>query len=107
VGDWSEQTLFRFPGGTPASHPGLALLQNGILYGVAVSLPPFSQGALFTLSPSTGKFWNIAVTSFTGNEGTGPESLVADPPVSGANTFYGPAFTGGSSGYGTIFSWTP
>ncbi|MGI9170058.1 MAG: choice-of-anchor tandem repeat GloVer-containing protein [Caulobacteraceae bacterium] len=107
VGDWSEQTIFRFPGGTAASNPGVVLFQNGILYGVARSFQPFSQGTLFVLSPSGRKFWNIVVTPFAGDEGAGPASLVTDPPVSGATTLYGVASKGGSTGRGTVFSWTP
>lgn len=107
VGDWNELTIFRFPAGTPASNPIAVFYQNGILYGAAKSVQPFGQGALFVLSPSGRKFWNIAVTPFTGNGGTDPESLITDPLVSGVTTFYGAAFVGGSTGRGTVFSWTP
>ncbi|MGI8841760.1 MAG: choice-of-anchor tandem repeat GloVer-containing protein [Caulobacteraceae bacterium] len=105
--DWSEQTLFRFPGGTAASNPGFVLLQNSVLYGVAASFQPYSQGTLFVLSPSGRKFWNIVVEPFTGAEGKIPASLITDPPVSDATTFYGIADLGGSADRGTVFSWTP
>jgi len=96
---WSEQTIYRFPGATTATSPLWVLYQAGTLYGAA--------GELFALTPSGKRYWNIVVTPFEINQGALPQSLATDPAVSGDSSFYGVAFKGGTSGYGTIFSWTP
>ncbi len=107
VGSWGEQTIYRFPGTSLAASPLAVFYQNGTLYGAAVEGGSQSLGAMFALTPSGKKFWNIATDFFAGSAGAGPMSLVIDPAVSGATTFYGVADHGGSAGFGTVFSWTP
>jgi hypothetical protein len=107
TGAWSEKTIYRFPGESSAQNPLTVAYENGNLYGVA-SGGAQGQGALFVLTPTTKKFWDIATESFTGNAGSGPAgALITDPAMSGATTFYGVTFVGGSTGGGTVYSWTP
>jgi uncharacterized repeat protein (TIGR03803 family) len=106
-GPWTEKTLYRFPGSSSAKNPLAVAYANGLLYGATAYGGAQGQGALFVLSPTTKKFWNIAVDSFSGASGTTPVgSLITNPAVSGLTMYYGVARDGGS-GAGTVFSWTP
>jgi hypothetical protein len=110
TGAWTPKTIYRFPGATAASNPVGVTYVNGVLYGAASDYKTsgMQPGTLFALTPSSKKFWNISVDSLIADVGITPTApLITDPPVSGATTFYGAAFQGGSNGYGTVFSWTP
>ena len=110
---WTEKTIYHFVGGASGSTPITVTYQNGKLYGPADAGGSQGQGALFVLTLAKNK-WSEAADSLTGYAGTEsselwvpPGSLVTDPAVSGGATFYGVTFRGGSTGNGTVFSWTP
>ncbi len=108
-GPWSEKTIYRFPGATSVTNPLTVTYLKGNLYGPAQSNTgsPYLGGA-FVLTPSAKRYWNISADSSPSNAGNDPDgSLIINPAVTGATTFYGVAYNGGSTGYGTIFSWTP
>jgi uncharacterized repeat protein (TIGR03803 family) len=94
--------LHSFTGGIGGSgpHAGLTLSGN-TLYGTTAGGGTSSHGTLFAINTDGSGFTSLY--SFTGgSDGADPES---DLILSG-NTLYGTAKSGGSSGNGTVFSFT-
>jgi uncharacterized repeat protein (TIGR03803 family) len=94
--------LYNFTGGNDGSgpHAGLTLSGN-TLYGTTFGGGTSSNGTLFAINTDGSGFTNLY--SFTGGgDGANPQT---DLILSG-NTLYGTAASGGSSGNGTVFSFT-
>jgi uncharacterized repeat protein (TIGR03803 family) len=94
--------LYSFTGGSDGSgpHAGLTLSGN-TLYGTTSAGGTSSNGTLFAININGSGFTNLY--SFTGGgDGANPQT---DLILSG-NTLYGTAASGGSSGNGTVFSFT-
>jgi uncharacterized repeat protein (TIGR03803 family) len=94
--------LYNFTGGNGGSgpHAGLTLSGN-TLYGTTSGGGTSSNGTLFAINTNGSGFTSLY--SFTGgSDGADPQS---DLVLSG-NTLYGTAVSGGSSGHGTVFSFT-
>jgi uncharacterized repeat protein (TIGR03803 family) len=94
--------LYSFTGGNDGSgpHGGLTLSGN-TLYGTTSAGGTSSNGTLFAINTDGSGFTNLY--SFTGGGDGGNPG--ADLVLSG-NTLYGTAASGGSSGNGTVFSFT-
>lgn len=109
-GPWTEKTLYRFPGGANGGVGFSVLYQGGKLYGTASFGTASDDGVDFVLTPPAPNKtrWTEVADLLSGADGRLPyAALVADPPVSGTGTFYGTTVTGGGSGNGVIYSWTP
>ena len=94
--------LYSFPGGNGGSgpHGGLTLWGN-TLYGTTSAGGTSNNGTLFAINIDGSGFTNLY--SFTGGgDGANPQ---ADLVLSG-NILYGTTAAGGSSGNGTVFSFT-
>jgi uncharacterized repeat protein (TIGR03803 family) len=94
--------LYSFTGGNGGSgpHAGLTLSGN-TLYGTTSGGGTSSNGTLFVINTNGSGFTSLY--SFTGgSDGADPQS---DLVLSG-NTLYGTAVSGGSSGHGTVFSFS-
>jgi uncharacterized repeat protein (TIGR03803 family) len=94
--------LYSFPGGNAGSgpHGGLTLWGN-TLYGTTSAGGTSNNGTLFAINMDGSGFTNLY--GFTGGgDGANPQ---ADLILSG-NTLYGTTAAGGSSGNGTVFSFT-
>ncbi|MGA2684345.1 MAG: choice-of-anchor tandem repeat GloVer-containing protein [Verrucomicrobiota bacterium] len=94
--------LYNFTGGNDGSGPHAGLTLSGhTLYGTTLAGGTSSNGTLFAINTDGSGFTNLY--NFTGsNDGANPQT---DLILSG-NTLYGTAAGGGSSGNGTIFSFT-
>ena len=94
--------LYSFPGGTGGAGPhGGVTLSGNTLYGTTSAGGTSGNGTLFAINTDGSGFTNLY--SFTGGgDGASPQ---ADLILSG-NTLYGTAASGGSSGNGTVFSFT-
>jgi hypothetical protein len=121
-GAWAETVIYSFTGtdgdgAYPAA--GVVLGKNGVLYGTtttsgggATSACPFygvaGCGTMFELTPptTTGGAWTETILhSFTGENGEGsyPGPLV----LNADGVLYGPTWSGGAAGAGTIFALKP
>jgi len=109
-GGWSYSVIYTFPeyGGGPAG--ALVMNKAGNLYGTTVTggnpgCGSYGCGTIFELSPSNGGWTYTELYDFTGgNDGSAPYSdLIVDP----VGNLYGTASTGGQSGNGVIFEFTP
>jgi uncharacterized repeat protein (TIGR03803 family) len=109
-GGWNYSPIYTFSeyGGGPAA--SLVMDQAGNLYGTTVTggnpgCGSYGCGTIFKLSPSNGSWTYTELYDFTGgNDGSNPYSnLVMDA----SGNFYGTASTGGQSGHGVIFEFTP
>jgi uncharacterized repeat protein (TIGR03803 family) len=98
-GTWIETVLYTFAGGSDGSGPrGLAMSDNGVLYGVTEMGGPAGAGTVFQLAPpanSGGAWTETTLYTFQGGlDGTGPY----EPPViTDEGTLYGT--TGGACMY--------
>jgi uncharacterized repeat protein (TIGR03803 family) len=95
-------SLYSFDG-TDGAFPLAGLVQgtNGQLYGTANTGGANGDGAVFSLTPSSGAF--SVLHSFDGTDGESPSAEL----VLGANgIFYGSTYDGGAYGVGTVFSMT-
>ena len=122
-GAWTEAVIYSFTGinGDGASPvAGVVLGKNGVLYGTTTyggsatsgchdpSTGAFGCGTVFQLTPpaSPGGAWTETILhSFTGQNGEGsiPGPLTASP----VGVLYGPTWSGGTAGKGTIFAIQP
>ena len=94
--------LYNFTGGNDGSEPHAGLTLSGhTLYGTTLAGGTSGMGTLFAINTDGSGFTNLY--NFTGGgDGASPQS---DLVLSG-NTLYGTAASGGSSGNGTLFSFT-
>jgi uncharacterized repeat protein (TIGR03803 family) len=113
---WTAATLFGFPPIADGVAPdGLAVGPGGVLYG-STSLGgdttdgncnPSGCGVVFALTPpaSPGGAWTQTVLhTFTSNpDGAFPNLVTAGP----GGVLYGSTYSGGTFGYGTLYSLTP
>jgi hypothetical protein len=122
-GAWTEAVIYNFTalngdGAYPAA--GLVLGQNGLLYGTttyggsATSGSPCSYygatgcGTVFELTPAAtgGGVWTETILhNFTGQNGQG--SIPGPLTLSSNGVLYGPTWSGGTAGAGTIFELKP
>ena len=108
-GPWTEKVIHAFTGGTDGSQPEAALVlapTTGVLYGTTYAGGTAGFGTVFSLAPATGGTYTPRVLySFTGgNDGGNPVAGVA---LSASKTLYGTTYTGGTSGYGTVYQLVP
>jgi len=92
--------LYCFGGGSDGARPDAGLILSGnTLYGTAAGYGTVVYGTMFAVNTDGASF--ATLHSFTGDsDGADP---VAGLLLSG-NTLYGTAWSGGSSGYGTVFA---
>ena len=114
-GTWTYATLYQTTGAqvstTVTSAPGLAIGEDGVIYGasnrVVNTACDTPCGYIFSLTPpaAPGGVWTeTTLYSFTGGaDGSGPAAGVTIGP---GGALYGPAL-GGAGKAGTIFSLTP
>jgi uncharacterized repeat protein (TIGR03803 family) len=98
------KVLFSFTGSTTGTNPTGPLIRDsaGNLYGVASGGGSADMGAVFMLSPSGTE--TLLYSFQGGNDGSEPYGgLVSDT----AGNLYGVTYSGGSSGYGTLFEIAP
>jgi uncharacterized repeat protein (TIGR03803 family) len=100
--------LYSFGGTNDGANPYAGLIVSGkTLYGTASGGGSFGQGTLFAIDTNGKNFTNLY--SFTATLGPNPStnSDGASPQSSlilSGNTLYGTTYAGGSSGFGTVFS---
>jgi uncharacterized repeat protein (TIGR03803 family) len=94
--------LYSFTGGSDGSGPRAGLtVSGGTLYGTTSGGGAYTNGTLFAIGVNGSNFRSLY--SFTGgDDGADPQT---DLILSG-NTLYGTAAGGGSSGNGTVFSYS-
>jgi uncharacterized repeat protein (TIGR03803 family) len=110
--------LFAFPGGAGGTGPTAPLIyQGGTLYGITAyggdtsDCPGFNAGCGIIYELTSGDnptpvkkvYTETVLYTFTNStDGSTPAALIAQ-----GGTFHGVATNGGSTGYGTVFSFTP
>jgi uncharacterized repeat protein (TIGR03803 family) len=111
---WREMVLHNFTGGTDdGAQPdaGVVIGSDGVLYGSTyvggAGSPDCSAGCgtVFSLTPPTspgGAWAENLLFSFNYGDGGLPNSLTI-----GSGVLYGTTYTGGTAGYGVVFSLTP
>lgn len=102
----SFNVIYTFSGGNDGGAPFASLIEasDGNLYGTAFSGGDFNSGAIFEIGNLAGSPTESVVYSFTGGaDGRYPAASLIQ--ASDGN-LYGTTTTGGSSGYGTVFSIT-
>jgi uncharacterized repeat protein (TIGR03803 family) len=93
------------PSGASSPESSITLDAAGDLYGTATFYESNYQGAVYEISPGSGKIWTESIPlAFTGSEGSFP---VAGVTFDSAGNLYGTAFEGGTLGYGSVFELTP
>jgi uncharacterized repeat protein (TIGR03803 family) len=104
----SETVLHDFTGGDDGFGPGngLAVDEYGNLFGSTPDGGADSQGVVYELSKSAGKWRERVIHTFTGGEDGGVGSL-GRLIVDNTDTIYGVAETGGAHGFGTVFRLVP
>ena len=109
-GTWTEKIIYSFNGGTTdGSQPEAGLIQyskTSVLYGTTYAGGTAGFGTVFQLVPGTGGNWTEKVLySFTGlADGGNP---VASLIQATTQVLYGTTYTGGASGFGTVFQLVP
>ena len=109
-GPWIEKVIHSFKGGsTDGAEPeaGLSLApKTGVLYGTTYAGGTSGFGTVFEVAPLTGGGWTEGLLySFTGGaDGGNPVASVA---LATTRILYGTTYTGGTLGYGTVYSLTP
>jgi uncharacterized repeat protein (TIGR03803 family) len=109
-GQWKGKELHTFSGTADGAYPsaGLVLDAAGDLYGTASRGGGVCAcGVVFKLSPNSNGSWHETLLhTFAGGPGDGElpfASLIFDA----SGNLYGTTFSGGKSGYGTVFEITP
>jgi len=101
----TETTLHSFSGGADGSVPSAGLVQgsDGNFYGTTLLGGMSGQGAVFKITPS-GSLTALYSFGTQAGDGTHPSTEL----VRGSDgNFYGTAFLGGATGFGTVFKITP
>jgi uncharacterized repeat protein (TIGR03803 family) len=110
---WSESVLYTFCSETnciDGKYPGdIVFDQAGNLYGITASgghsdLSSDSDGTVFRLSESGGRWKEDVLYRFDGAQGAGPD---AGPILDAAGNLYGTAVSGGSANDGVVFKMSP
>jgi uncharacterized repeat protein (TIGR03803 family) len=81
---------------------GLALGNDGLLYGTASLGGASAMGDVFSLNPQLGTL--TVLHSFAGPDGSNPQAPLA---LGSGGNYYGTTETGGANNAGTVFSVTP
>jgi uncharacterized repeat protein (TIGR03803 family) len=108
-GGWTFKVLHHFGNGHDGAQPqgGLILDAAGNLYGATTYGGRNGYGTVFEFSPKAGGAWTEKLLhSFNsdGIDGTNPfSSVIRDA----AGNLFGPAYSGGAFGYGTVFELSP
>jgi len=103
----SESVVWNFGSGTDGNSPFGDLIlnpSNDLYYGMTNKGGTNGAGTIFTFNPLTDSesvVWNFG----SGNDGKSPYGNLVWNPL--YNRFYGMTHSGGSRGYGTIFSFNP
>lgn len=107
-GQWAEQVLYTFSGGSDGGYSYSALVFDaaGNLYGTTFQGGDFEEGTVYRLSPGGNGQWTETVLhSFHVQDGANPyASLIFD---STGKNLYGTTLTGGSHSGGTVFELSP
>lgn len=111
---WTESAIYSFTYGHNGSLDGNAPLNlvssaTGVLYGVTASGGANNYGTVFSLTPPAqlGGAWTEEVLhSFAYEDGTDPYTT-ANLLIDGDGNIYGTVPTGGTYGYGAVYSLTP
>ena len=110
---WSESVLYTFcseTNCTDGKYPGdIVFDKAGNLYGITASgghsdLSSDSDGTVFRLSESGGRWKEDVLYRFDGAQGAGPD---AGPILDAAGNLYGTAVSGGSANDGVVFKMSP
>lgn len=98
---WTESTIGSLLNSHLGESYGALLLRNGVFYGASVDGGHYSEGAVYSLTPSSKGYTLSVIYSFMSKkDGDGPEGgLVAD----GAGNLYGTTTAGGVDLNGTAF----
>jgi len=105
-GAWTETVLYNFTGGTDGGNPwaGVTLGPGGVLLGTTIG-GGSGYGVVFVLMPPTiaGGVWTeIVLYPFTGgSDGANPYGGVV---LDAAGNLYGTTESGGTSGFGVVFT---
>lgn len=106
---WTKTRLVSFAG-TDGSQPrgaGLITDPAGNLYGTTAYGGAYGKGTIFRLTPpvtATAKWTKTTLVNFTGTNGAAPAGALVR---SAAGKFYGVTWSGGASGWGTVYELTP
>jgi len=99
----ATRVLYYFGNGTDSSHPYGALINvNGTLYGTAYAGGIYGYGTVFSFNPETHAehlLWSFG----NGTDGQSPSAGL----INVKGTLYGTTYSGGTYGYGTVFSLNP
>jgi uncharacterized repeat protein (TIGR03803 family) len=115
--EWTQETLYSFPGGSGGSNPlgTLAVSGNGTLFGVTTyggrinSVCGFGCGTVFSLTPpaiSGGPWTQKVLYGFEPQIGDGYHPI-AGVVLAPTGVLYGTTVQGGVGTSGTVFSLTP
>ena len=99
------RVIYNFTGGPDGAYPrtGLTLDTAGNLYGTA-SGSPLGIGTVFKLTPTASGWAFTRLYSFSGTDGSSPDS----PPALASNgSLYGTTIYGGEGGDGVLFGLSP
>jgi len=109
-GSWTVEVLHLFlgsPGDGGNPYATVVIGSGGVLYGTTYHGGTDGGGTIFSLTPpaSAGGAWTETILhNFTGGDGKAPSAAL----VIGKNgALYGTTYSGGKSGYGTVFRLTP
>jgi hypothetical protein len=96
---WNETTIYQFTGNTDAWGGTVTAFDSaGNLYGIGNG-GAYGAGAVFELTPSSGGWTEQILYSFSGSNGSVPNSLL----MGHDGNLYGTAGGGGVYGYGAVF----
>ena len=102
----AETVVYSFQGGDDGALPEAGLMNVGsILYGTTINggAGCLGCGTVFSIDTATGA--ETVLHSFTDQDGDGAAPQTSLVAVHGV--LYGTTISGGSAGYGTVFSYTP
>lgn len=109
-GRWTEEVLVTFAGGNGANPlAGVVIGKGGVLYGTTNNGGTSGYGTVFSLTPpaSQGPWAETVLHEFAGGsvgDGANPGAGVV---IGSDGVLYATTRSGGTSGYGTVFSLTP
>lgn len=107
VGQWSENQLYRFTGGSDGNAPSSSIVLDaaGNAYGVTYDGGAYGHGSVFELQRTGGGWQYQLLYSFTGgNDGADP---IDNFLIDALGNLYGATYTGGYAGCGTVFELSP